>query len=212
MHREVLTRRAAELFPSLARFAGFYLAGGTGLAVQIGHRVSVDFDLFCPRVIKRTLLPRLETLFADAAPITPLVNNADELTALVDGIKVTFLSYPFPVVDPLEDCEGVPVLSIREIAATKAYTIGRRGEYKDYVDLYFVLSEGYALLGEIIDPAESKFGDAFNARLFLEQLVFLDDVEDTEVQILSTGVTRAEILKFLENDAKRSAEEDAANI
>jgi hypothetical protein len=114
MHREVLTRRAAELFPSLAKFAGFYLAGGTGLAVQIGHRVSVDFDLFCRREIKRTLLPRLEAVFAGAASITPLVNNPDELTALVDGIKVTFLNYPFPVVDPLEDCEGVPVLSVRE--------------------------------------------------------------------------------------------------
>ena len=212
MHREVLTKRAAELFPSLVRFNGFYLAGGTGLAVQIGHRVSVDFDLFCRREIKRTLLPKLETVFADAASITPLVNNADELTALVDGVKVTFLNYPFPVVDPLEDCEGVPVLSIREIAATKAYTIGRRGEYKDYVDLYFVLSAGYALLGEIIDLAESKFGDAFNARLFLEQLVFLDDVEDTEVQILTIAVKRAEILKFLESEAKRYAEEFGANI
>jgi hypothetical protein len=75
-----------------------------------------------------------------------------------------------------------------------------------------VLSERYALLGEIIDLAESKFGDAFNARLFLEQLVFLDDVEDTEVQILTTAVTRVEILKFLDSDAKRYAEEFAANI
>ena len=72
----------------MARFAGFYLAGGTGLAVQIGHRVSVDFDLFCPREIKRTLLPRLETVFADAAPITPLMNNADELTAKVADVFV----------------------------------------------------------------------------------------------------------------------------
>jgi hypothetical protein len=212
MHHEVLTKRANELFPSLAKFDGFYLAGGTGLAVQIGHRVSVDFDLFCGREIKRSLLPKLESVFADAASIAPLVNNADELTALVDGIKVTLLSYPFPVMHPLENCEGVSVLSIREIAATKAYTIGRRGAYKDYIDLYFVLSQGYAALGEIIDLAELKFGDAFNARLFLEQLVFLDDVEDTEIEILGTAVTRAEILKFLGNDAKRYAEELGAGI
>jgi hypothetical protein len=105
-----------------------------------------------------------------------------------------------------------PVLSIREIAATKAYTIGRRGAYKDYVDLYFVLLQGHSVLGDIIDLAERKFGDAFNARLFLEQLVFLDDVEDTEVQILGTTVTRAEILKFLGDDAKRYAEEFGAGI
>ena len=140
------------------------------------------------------------------------MNNADELTALVDEIKVTFLSYPFPVIDPLETCKGVPVLSVREIAATKAYTIGRRGAYKDYVDLYFVLSQGHAVLGEIIDLAEGKFGDDFNARLFLEQLVFLDDVEDTEVQILGSAVTRSEILTFLGDDAKRYAEEFGAGI
>lgn len=212
MHREVLTKRAAELFPALAQFSGFYLAGGTGLAVQIGHRLSVDFDLFCRREIKRSLLPKVEKVFSDASSIVPLVNNADELTALVDGIKVTFLSYPFPVVDPLEAYENVPVLSIREIAATKAYTIGRRGAYKDYVDLYFVLSEGHATLGEIIDLAAIKFDNDFNARLFLEQLVFLDDVEDTEVHILRAAVTRGEVLKFLASAAKWYAEEFAADI
>jgi len=52
MHREVLTKRAIELFGSLSRFPGFYLAGGTALALQIGHRVSVDFDLFSDKDIE----------------------------------------------------------------------------------------------------------------------------------------------------------------
>ena len=56
MHREVLTEPAANLFPSLSRFRGFYLAGGTALALQIGHRISVDFDLFSDDAVPRTLL------------------------------------------------------------------------------------------------------------------------------------------------------------
>jgi len=100
MHPEVLTRQAAALFPSLSRFPGFYLAGGTALALQIGHRVSVDFDLFCDDAIDRALLQRVRRVFADA-DIAVLVNNADELTMLVNGVKFSFLTYPFPVREPL---------------------------------------------------------------------------------------------------------------
>ncbi len=157
MHREVLTKRASELFTSLSRFSGFYLAGGTALALQIGHRISVDFDLFTDSEIKRSMLPSLSGVFPGAST-EPLVNNSDELTALVDGVKVTFLRYPFPPLDQLVTQEGVSLLSVKEIAATKAYTIGRRGAFKDYVDLYFVLLEQHATLAEIIDLAERKFG------------------------------------------------------
>ena len=92
----------------------------------------------------------------------------------VDDVKITFLKYPFPTFDPYVIYEQVPLLSVREIAATKAYTIGRRGAFKDYVDLYFILSEQHATLIDIIDVAEKKFGVEFNWRLFLEQLVFLE--------------------------------------
>ena len=76
---------------------------------------------------------------------------------LVDGVKVTFLSYPFPTFEPFVSLDGVFALAILEIAATKAYTIGRRGSFKDYVDLYFVLTGQYATLGEVIDLAERKY-------------------------------------------------------
>ena len=197
MHREALTKAAAPLFTSLVQFSGFYLAGGTALALQIGHRVSVDFDLFSDFEIGPTLLPSLRAVFSNAS-IAPLVNNADELTALVDGVKVTFLRYPFPTIYPFVLSEGVLMLSVKEIAATKAYTIGRRGAFKDYVDLYFSLLECHTTLAEIIGMADKKFGVEFNSRLFLEQLVFLDDVEDTEIEFIKPAVTRAEILRFFE--------------
>ena len=59
-------------------------------------------------------------------------------------------------------------LSRIEIAATKVYTIGRRGAYKDYIDLYFILSDQHVTFTDIIDVAEKKFGFEFNSRLFLE--------------------------------------------
>jgi len=204
MHREVLTKRADELYTSLGQFSGFYLAGGTALALQIGHRISVDFDLFTDNEIKRSLLPSVGEIFANTS-IALLVNTRDELTVVVDGVKVTFLNYPFPPLDRLSIKEGVWLLSVKEIAATKAYTIGRRGAFKDYVDLYFVLREQHATLKEIIDMAERKYGPAFNSRLFLEQIVFLDDIEDTEIEFIKPAVTRAQLLEFFEASVKAYA-------
>jgi hypothetical protein len=206
MHREVLTKRAAELFGTLSRFPSFYLAGGTALALQIGHRVSVDFDLFADKDIEPSLLPRVQRVFSDAASIAPLINNPDELTVLVDDVKITFLKYPFQTFDPFVIYEHVPLLSVREIAATKAYTIGGRGAFKDYIDLYFILSDQHATLTDIIDIAEKKFGFEFNSRQFLEQLVFLDDVEDTDIQFLKHPVTRPELLGFFEANIRANAE------
>jgi hypothetical protein len=91
MHHEVLTKRAAELFKSLSLFPGFYLAGGTALALQIGHRVSVDFDLFSDKDIERSLLPRVQRAFSDAASIAPLINNTDELTLFARSLPVGLL-------------------------------------------------------------------------------------------------------------------------
>jgi predicted nucleotidyltransferase component of viral defense system len=199
MHREVLTDAGAALFPSLARFRGFYLAGGTALALQIGHRLSVDYDLFSAADIDRRMLDRTRRVFGDAVKIVPLVNNSGELTVLVNGVKITFLRYPFRVLAPFVMYETVPLLSVREIAATKVYTIGRRGSFKDYVDLYFVLAEQHATLASIIADAEEKFGSDFNSRLFLEQLVYLADLDDGEVQFIKPITSPREVQTFFED-------------
>lgn len=198
MHPEVLTKAGAALLPTLGRFQGFYLAGGTALALQIGHRISVDFDLFSNEPIERTLLHGVRRAFGAGAEIVPLVNNSDELTATVNGVKITFLRYPFPVLDGFVRYDGLSLLSVREIAATKAYTIGRRGSFKDYVDLYFIVSQGHASLPNIIANAEEKFGTDFNSRLFLEQLVYLEDLDTTEVQFVKEPATAEEIRSFFE--------------
>ncbi|HEY4360368.1 MAG TPA: nucleotidyl transferase AbiEii/AbiGii toxin family protein [Bryobacteraceae bacterium] len=195
MHTEALTKEGLELFPTLTAFDGFYLAGGTALALQIGHRLSVDFDLFHDSLIDRGLLPRLKNLFADFR-VQPIVNNPDELTAIVGTVKLTLLRYPFPLIEPLVSIDGLAALSIKELGATKAYTIGRRGTYKDYVDLYFIIADHHASLGQIIAMAERKFGQEFNSRLFLEQLLFMDDVRDYQIDFLISPVAPEGITAF----------------
>ena len=171
MHHEALTKSGATIFPKLKQFSDFYLAGGTALALQIDHRISVDFDLLCPENISKDLLATVERVFSESTEeIVPLVNNPDELSVLVNGIKITFLRYPFPVLNKFVDLDGVKSLDIVELSATKAYAIGRRGSFKDYVDLFLIISGGYTDLDAVISLANKKYGGEFNSRLFLEQL------------------------------------------
>lgn len=192
MHPEALTNQGKELLHVLKTFKDFYLAGGTAFALQLGHRVSVDFDLFSPSELPNSLLPLVEKSFSDHQ-ITAQVNNKDELTVSINGVKITFLYYPFPVLRGYTEYEGLAMLTIPELAATKAYTIGRRGSFKDYVDLYFAIGDKKVALPEIIKLAEEKYGTAFNARLFLEQLAYLEDIADTEIIFLREAVSKDQL-------------------
>ena len=202
MHREALTPNGQGIFPLLAKFKDFYLAGGTALALQIGHRLSVDFDLFTPEKLAANVLGRAEIIFTGKT-VQPLTNNRDELTILADRTKITFLHYPFPILRDLVELAGQRMLSVPELSATKAYTIGRRGTFKDYVDLYFTLSEKHITFSQLLKLAEKKYDEMFNPRLFLEQLVYLEDIQDTQIQFLKNPVAKLDIQKYFEQEIKK---------
>lgn len=201
MHHEALTNDGKIIWPFLKNFNDFYLAGGTALALQIGHRVSVDFDLFSPEDINKNLLQKIKRVFENFT-ISPSVNSPDELTILVGNVKITFLKYPSPIIKELVTLDGISALSVQEIATTKAYSIGRRGTFKDYIDLYFIISENHTSLKEIVDLTDKKFGLEFNSRLFLEQLVFMDDIDEIEIKFLKDAVSKNTILDFFTEQVK----------
>ncbi|TAN57362.1 hypothetical protein EPN15_04545 [Patescibacteria group bacterium] len=199
MNPEVLTESGKVIFPLIGKFEDFYLAGGTALALQIGHRISVDFDLFSEKEIGKNLLAKVKRVFENKE-IIPSVNNPDELTVFINGVKTTFLKYPFPVQNKFINYNGVKLLDAKEIASTKAYTISRSGTIKDYVDLYFILSEKISFLDEIMEMAKSKFGNEFNDRLFLEQLVYFNDIEEASIKFLKKSVSKKELEEFFKTE------------
>src|SRR3989344_3653211 len=202
MHVGALTESAKALLPPFKNLEGFYLAGGTALVIQLGHRISVDFDFFSEKEVPVDLLKLVEQFFVGMGSQHVLVNNKDELTLTINETKITFLYYPFPLLYPLVEWEGIKLASIQEIAAMKAYTIGRRGTFKDYVDLYFLLKSGTTING-IITDAEKKYKDAFNARLLLEQLVYFDEITDTEIIFLKEPILKKEIENFFTEQIKK---------
>lgn len=188
LHAEILSEEQKTLLPFLKEFRGdFGLVGGTALALHIGHRESIDFDLFTPEPIQHTALRQRVVAFAK--DIRTIVENPDEYTVLVNGVKVTFLRYPFPIeyAVPWEDYADVP--DILTLAAMKAYALGRRAKWKDYVDLYFVM-ETYHSLGEIAQKAEGIFGGEFNEKNFRSQLAYFQDIDYSETVAFRPGFER----------------------
>lgn len=142
----------------------------------------------------------MEGVFQDRDfSVSVLVNNPEELTISVGQTKLSFVKYPFPLVHKLVEYQGIKMLSVKECAATKAYTIGRRGEFRDYVDMYYILAENYTDLNEIIDISQKKYGKDFNARLFLEQLIYLEDIEENDLIFLKEKIDKNTIQNYLKD-------------
>ena len=116
---------------------------------------------------------------------------------------MTFRYYPFPPHYPLIKFQKVPLLSIKDIGATKAFAIGQRAAYRDYVDMYFILKEKHATLQEIIELSEKKYKLDFNGRLFLEQLVYLGDITDTKVEFLRASISQRTLMRELKKEVKK---------
>ena len=116
-----------------------WMAGGTAIALLLGHRKSFDFDIFFTHPISQKLLVSINQSFKSRS-LHPVVDTKDELSVIVDDqIKITFLFFPFTPLHPAIPLNGIPLYSFEDQASNKAYTIGRRAEWKDYVDLYALL-------------------------------------------------------------------------
>lgn len=199
MHYEVLNQNTKKIWDQCAPFCDdFYLAGGTALALQIGHRISVDLDFFSIEPIKKTLFHKIEETIGGT--ISVLVNTKNELTLFIDGVKVTFLHYPFALKEKLVANQIVPIASIRDIASMKAYAMGRRRSLKDYVDLYFIISEKLVTLASIISDANTTYGEAFNDRLFCEQLLSPEDLDEEAIIWLAEPKSKDTMQSFFKQE------------
>lgn len=178
MHKEVLNNRQIELLPVMEAFKReYYLVGGTAIAMHIGHRRSIDFDMFkfSPLNHKKNL----DKLNKSGCPYTVTRRVEEQMNLIINDVKVTFFQYPFDIkaTEKFENTFRIPPLI--DLAAMKAYALGRRSKWKDYVDLFFLITEHYSIK-QISARAIEIFGDLFSEKLFRSQLCYFDDVDYTE--------------------------------
>lgn len=206
IHLDILDKKRQEVISKLQPITkDFILGGGTAIALQIKHRQSFDFDFFTPEAIPKNLLGKISKLGFYSVATT--FDSIDELSLIIDDeVKVTFLSYPFAkIFDRFFVDQKIKIFSLSALAAQKSYTIGRRGVWRDYYDIFSLINHDYFTLNEIIEQAKENFGDIFNSKLFLSQLVYLEDIQDFTIEPLNNGlpiITNQEVKKYLEEKTK----------
>lgn len=195
IHLEILDKERQELLEELLPYVKYFvLGGGTPLAFLLNHRKSFDFDFFSTSPIEKGLIEKI----SQTIPISNIsIDTADELTFFTkSGIKVTFLHYPFEHSFPLEILpNGLQFFSVKDIAIKKAYTIGRRGEYRDYFDLYTILKNNHLSFPELIAETKKVYASVFEEKLFLQQLVYFGDLLNFDIEPTTKPLPKPEEVK-----------------
>lgn len=177
MHPKVLGADGWAVVRKLAsagHLEGWILAGGTGLALQFGHRRSVDLDFFRAETLDLDVL--IDAL-SRLGSIAVQARSAGTLHVSLDGMRLSFLEAQAPLLFAGTAYRGLVVADPRDIAIMKVVAIGGRGSRKDFVDLYFFLRSGGAL-DALMALLRRRFTNIdYNEYHLLKSLVFFDDAE-----------------------------------
>ncbi len=204
-HWEALTPPTQEAFRRLSRWEGiqdFYLAGGTGLALHLGHRFSIDLDFFSQDndAVDFAQRAALRSLLYD--PTLAITSDKDStFTATWRGVGISFFRLDaYPLVQPVFLVEGIPLASVVEIGAMKLAAIINRGMRKDMVDLYFILQ--CVSLEELFQVAAVKYAHirAFPV-MALRALSYFDDAEALPMPQMIDRTPWSKIKKYLQAQA-----------
>ncbi len=197
MHPEILTAEQKKLLPLVKLFNNDYcLVGGTAIALYLGHRYSIDYDLFSEKKIKRKSIKRIfEDHGYGSAKI--IYEEEGQVHIMVDTVKMTFFQFPHSMRPKTMFEKIIRMPDLLDLAAMKAYALGGRAKWKDYVDLFFLIKNHFSL-ADISNQAHLLFNDFFNEKLFREQLSFFDDIDYSEpVIFVCEPVPEDEIKNFL---------------
>ncbi len=197
-----LSSEQQEVFKKLEYFSqSFVLAGGTAIMLQIGHRLSFDFDCFSQHALPKTISRKAKEIFGQQ--ITLQVETSEQLTFKnTKGVEITFVCHPYKPLKKVIKTNSIAVFHLDDLVANKAYTIGRRGAWRDYVDLFFFLKWKLYTIDKIIFFAKSKFKGEFNEKLFLEQLTYFNDLSFVPTTFIKDKYTDSEMKSFLEQQVE----------
>ena len=163
---------------------GFYLAGGTALALQFGHRISEDLDFFTLKIFNpQIIIDRLQ-------PENKLqIINIDDktLNTLINSQKVSFFNYPYKTIHDLLNYRGCPVANYYDIAAMKIIAIAQRGSKKDFIDFNTLLENGCTFT-RIIEFLKDKYPHIeYNLPHLIRSIGYFEDAENDAMPIMNRG-------------------------
>jgi predicted nucleotidyltransferase len=167
---------------SLSILSEMRLVGGTSLALQIGHRKSIDIDLFgILSADYENLMDELKTL----GEVVPLKNSKNIHSLLINEIKVDIVNYEYNWLTNKIKTDNIHLATIEDIAAMKLNAIIGRGSKKDFIDLFFILKD-YSL-ATLIDFYSKKYNDG-STFLVLKSLTYFEDADMEEMPFMFNNI------------------------
>jgi len=188
--------RKLSSHPALEQFA---LVGGTSLALRFGHRRSIDFDFFSPSSFDVEWL--VHTLQQDFEGFEIKGTNQIGFNAFIEDLKIDFVTYRYPLLEPMETQEGIRMFSLRDVIGMKLGAITNRGAKKDFYDLY-TLIQNFGV-NDLIDIYQQKF-PKHDPMIVLRSMIYFEDAEDDEAPELLAEITWDEIKDFIATSVKES--------
>ncbi len=204
LHTQTVTAPTLDLLKTLMampKLRQFALVGGTNLALRFGHRLSIDLDLFTNEPFNAELLYQsLEIAYSD---IILASQSESMLFVFLNKIKVDCVLLPYPYLNPIENFDGIRMVSLEDIAAMKLSAIASRGVKKDFWDMAELLH--YFSLEEMIGFYQVKYRsrDIFH---LLRSLVYFEDAEAQKDPRPLKSVTWQEVKLQVEQAAKQYIE------
>lgn len=184
LHTQTVERRTLELLKDLMKdpyLDDFALAGGTALALYMGHRKSIDLDLFSPNSFDSTILAKY---LGDHHSFRADNIDVNTLKGSIENIKVDVLTFDYPIIAPLIKSNDIRLYSKEDIAAMKLLVIVQKGHrVKDFIDIACLSTK--MSLDEMLDGFEKKF--QLNPMTGVGGLTFHKDINHTESIYLLGG-------------------------
>ncbi len=174
LYNSTITTKTLQLLLELQQvkeLKDFLLVGGTSLALQIGHRISIDLDLFSSSKVDISQIPNQ---IAHLGKIRIINQSPSVLNLFIDEIKVDFVSNQYGFFNPSVLEDNLNLASIPDIAAMKLSAITGRGSKKDFVDLFFILK--IFSLTELFTFYKKKYPDGEEFLVF-KSLTYFEDAE-----------------------------------
>lgn len=177
----------------------FYLAGGTALALQLGHRQSIDLDWFCETDFSNQ---EIKSRLSKLGKFKITSESAGTVNGLLDNVRVSFLRYQYKLLFPLVALGKVKLADERDIAAMKIDAVSSRGSKKDFIDIFFLLNK-YSL-AEIVGFFEKKYAEIdYNKLHILKSLIYFTDADDEPMPMMLRNINWEQVKKGIQEKVNK---------
>ena len=201
-HSETISEDVEQTLDALQEVpiaARFYLARGTGLALQLGHRRSVDLDFFLSEDFDVEFVVQQIQGLRQFALVS---KSPGTIYANIGAIKVGFIAYVYPVLFPLQRFHDASVADPRDIGCMKLSAIASRGTRRDFIDLY-VLAQRYGL-DQLLTLFQNKYSQAHYSMVHvLKSLAYFEDAERDPMPDMLIGLSWPKVREYFRREVAK---------